>query len=64
MKKINIIAHFPEDSLSKNGIQEAVNQSYLRFVEIILNQSQLSKSEKEQLLNQLIKTYQKESNNS
>ena len=53
-QNINVIVHWPEDQKSKDVIQDATNQLFVKIIENRLSRTNLSTAEKECVVRRVI----------
>lgn len=53
-QNINVIVHWPEDQKSKDVIQDATNQLFVKIIENRLSRKNLSTTEKECVVRRVI----------
>ena len=53
-QNINVIVHWPEDQKSKDVIQDATNQLFVKIIENRLSRTNLSTTEKEWVVRRVI----------
>ncbi len=53
-QNINVIVHWPEDQKSKDVIQDATNQLFVKIIENRLSRTNLSQTEKECVVRRVI----------